>query len=187
MENKYTNLIIEVIKQNPRFVGNEHLLNEIYDDAVVRLGGILESVKDEAIVRSYVERIAKLSIITVSRNNGGSTKKQVVTRVAEVKEIQLAGNHTDHYQFFEYESDGFETLIELTDVQRSEIEAGIQKLEKEYPTKEFIKLYRLRYQEHKTLEDISDTMNVSQAQAAERLFEITALVKRICSDELSQV
>lgn len=186
MENGYKNLILEVIKQNPRYEGNEHLLDEIYRDVEVRLGGILESVNDEAIVRSYVERIAKLSIITVSRSNGGS-KKQVVTHVAPVKEIPLVGNHTDHYQFFEYERDGFETLIELTDVQRSEIEVGIQKLEKEYPTKEFIKLYRLRYQEHKTLEDISDTMNVSQAQAAERLFEITALVKRICSDELSQM
>ena len=41
--------------------------------------------------------------------------------------------------------------------------------------------------EQKSLESISEELNISQAQAAERLFEISALVKRICDNEVSQV
>ena len=188
MENKYKDLIIEVIKQHPRFVGNEHLLDEIYTDTVIRLGGILEAVNDEAIIKGYVERIAKLSIISISRSHGTQKKQAVATsQAAPVKEIPLVEDHTNHYEPFNYDCAEVEATPELTEAQSKEIETGIMHLDKEFPAKEFIKLYRLRYQEHKTLEDISDTMNVSQAQAAERLFEITALVKRICSDELSQV
>ena len=188
MENKYKNLIIETIKQHPRFIGNEHLLDTIYDDTVARLGGILDSVNDESIIKSYVERISKLSIITVSRNNGGNTKQTTAkTSIPPAKEIIFSEDRSNDYNVFNYDPIDFQTIVELTDTQKNEIKSEIQKLEKEYPTKEFIKLYRLRYQENKTIEDISDTMNVSQAQAAERLFEITALVKRICSDELSQV
>ena len=57
---KYENLIIEIITQNERYKGNEDLLKFIYDDVLTRLGGILESISDESVVRSYIERIFQL-------------------------------------------------------------------------------------------------------------------------------
>lgn len=180
MENKYKNLIIEVIKQNERFAGNEALLNEIYEDAVVRLGGILESINDEAIIRGYVERIAKLSIITICRKQDSQPKAP-----KKNEQPSLSTPAIDYYKIFNYEPEVTDESFQATIL--AEIESEICKLDKEAPAKEFIKLYRLRYQEKKSLEEVSEELNISQAQAAERLFEITALVKRICSNEMSQV
>lgn len=180
MENKYKSLILEIIKKNERFPGNEEFLDAIYEDVLIRLGGILDSINDEAIIRGYIERIAKLSIITVSRAQSKSVQK-----VENLAQDNKKTSVVDYYKVFSYEPALSEKNPPLALLQ--DIEAGIMALEKEYPTKEIIKLYRLRYQEKKSLDVISEELNISQAQAAERLFEITALVKRICDNEMSQV
>ena len=65
------------------------------------------------------------------------------------------------------------------------LKSEIIELAKQFPQKEFVKLYNLRYTENRSLEAISDELNVSQAQAAERLFDLTAPVKRIFGNEVS--
>ena len=186
MENKHKNLILDIIKQNERYAGNEEYLEAIYEDALTRLGGILDSLNDEAIIKSYVERIAKLSIITVAKKNSSTPAAKQKPAEPEIKQELEKEAEEDLYKVFGYEPSS-QPKENITTDKFQEIEKGIMQLDKAYPTKEFIKLYKLRFQENKTLEEISDELNVSQAQAAERLFDIAALVKRTNRNEVSQV
>ncbi len=178
IEKKYEDLIVEIITQNPRYQGNEDLLKYIYDDVVVRLGGILESITDEAVVRNYIERIVKLSVITVVK------KRNILLH--ETPKVVAPKINKDYYEEFYY-SPQMVNNESLDSSKVSELKIELKKLVEAYPQKEFAKLYNLRFVEKKSLEQISDELNLSQAQAAERMFELAALVKRIFGNEVSQV
>ena len=101
MDNKYQDIIVEVIKNNPRFQGHEELLNPVYDDVVERLGNILDTIEDETIARSYIERIAKLSVITVTKQKKSITPIRVVSR-PKGDGVIVKKEHQNHYEVFDY-------------------------------------------------------------------------------------
>jgi len=171
---KYENVILEIIKKNERYQGNEDLLQFIYDDVVERLGGILDTITDEAVLRTYIERIAKLSIITVTKRRGSFTdiKQDVASKFGQV-ERKI---HQYHYDVFEVPQTK-SAEINLSEDFLMAVEQSVMQMENDYPTKDYIKIYKMRFVENKSLEEISEELNVSQAQVAERLFDLTALVK----------
>ena len=177
---KYENLIIEAIKKNERYRGNEDLLRFIYEDVVTRLGSILDTINDEAVIQSYVERIAKLSVITIIKK-----RTVLLATAAEEKVPAPKKDYSGYYDVFSCTPADNQSDINIKNHQAVELKSEIIELVKQYPQKEFIKLYNLRYKENRTLEAISDELNVSQAQAAERLFELAAPVKRIFGNEVS--
>ncbi len=176
---KYENLIIEVITQNERYKGNEDLLKSIYDDVVIRLGGILETIKDEAIVKSYIEKIVKLSIITIVKKRNLSIPSSTSLSKPNVNKS------AEYYDALSYQPAAKKEGISINEKAAEKLKSEIIELAEKYPQKDFIKLYNLRFIENKSLESISDELNVSQTQAAEQLFELAALAKRISADELS--
>ena len=177
---KYENLIIEIITQNERYKGNEDLLKFIYDDVLTRLGGILESISDESVVRSYIERIVKLSVITTVKKRS-LLLSSPVSEPSKTTEKRSAG----YYDALKYQPSTTDVKININTKQAEKLKSEIVALAEKYPQKDFIKLYNLRFAEHKSLETISDELNVSQAQAAERLYELAALAKRIFGNEVS--
>ena len=165
---------IEIIKKNDRYQGNEDLLQFIYDDTVERLGGILDTITDETVLRTYIERIAKLSIITVTKRRGSfSTVKR---EVAPKSESAASKVHQYHYDVFELPQIK-PVEANLSDDFLVAVEQSVMQMENDYPTKDYIKIYKMRFVENKSLEEISEELNVSQAQVAERLFDLTAVVK----------
>ena len=63
MNNKYQDIIVEIIKNNPRFQGHEDSLDSIYEDVVERLGNVLDTIEDEIVVRNYIEKIAHCQVL----------------------------------------------------------------------------------------------------------------------------
>lgn len=180
-QTKYENLIIDIITQNDRYRGNEDLLKYIYDDVLTRLGGILETINDETVVRSYIERVAKLSVITTIKKRNlllaNSSNNEAAT--------PLTRKYSGYYDALAYTPSGVSLEKNVKKQQVLKLKSEIIELAKQYPQKEFVKLYNLRYIENRSLEAISDELNVSQAQAAERLFDLAAPVKRIFGNEVS--
>ena len=182
---KYENIILEIIQANPRFSGNEGLLEPIYNNVLERLGSVVDSINDETVVREYIQKVTKLAIIHTIKRYGTSTTERVVV---ESKPVTSQKVHSeDVYKVFSYRpiEQNQELYISKNDLVK--IEQEIIKLNENSQHKEFLNLYSLRYTKNKSIEEISDDLNISQAQVAERLFEISALVKRICGNEVSQV
>lgn len=177
---KYENLIIEVITQNERYRGNEDLLKYIYDDVITRLGGILETINDETVVRSYIERIVKLSVITTVKK-----RSLLLTSPSANPPESENKKSSGYYDELTFPQENKALRADVDAEQEAKLASEIIELADKYPQKEFIKLYNLRFVENKSLEAISDELNVSQAQAAERLFELAALAKRLSGNEVS--
>ena len=184
-KNKYEKLIVDIISKNDRYRGNEDLLKFIYDDVIERLGGILDTISDEVVARGYIERIVKLSVITVVKKRGMLVSDTVV-KPSLVKEKTRA-TVTSVYSVFDYSPSEEVIISSLSDAELKDVEEGIKKLNETSSSEDFVKLYQLRYIEKKSLESISNELSLSQSLVAERLFDLTALVKRICGNEVSQV
>ncbi len=65
--NKYYDLIIELIKENNKFPGHEDILNDIAEDVYNHAKVVLNSVTNEDVVSAYLEKVISTSIITVSK------------------------------------------------------------------------------------------------------------------------
>ncbi len=181
---KYENIILEAIQSNQRFQGNEELLEPIYNDVLDRLGNIADSISDSSVIGDYIQKVVKLSVINIIKQNKKTTRINN-TSVADTTPAKTAP--ADYYSEFSYKPLETNNEIYVSKNDLIKIEQEILNLEKTSSNKGFLNLYSLRYTKGKSLEEISDDLNISQAQVAERLFEIAALVKRICGNEVSQV
>ena len=92
MENKYNNLIFELIKQHPRYNGYESILQDIYEDVYEHSKVILTSVTNDDVIVSYLKKVINTSIITVPKKLNFNTRvrHRVITPVAQIvkQEIQ---------------------------------------------------------------------------------------------------
>jgi len=182
---KYENIILEAIQTNPRFQGNEELLEPIYNNVLERLGNVVDAISDETIVRDYINKIVKLAVINVIKAQKSTPAHTTI--VEKKANIPQRIKSDDIYSTFTYTPIEQNNELYVSKNDLIKIEQEIIKLNENSQNKEFLNLYSLRYTKNKSIEDISDDLNMSQAQVAERLFEISALVKRICGNEVSQV
>lgn len=186
MNKKYQDIIVEVIKNNARFQGHEDLLDDVFNDVVERLGSVLDAIDDETIARSYIERIAKLSVITLTKQKKSLTPIKVSSASRLVDDV-VKKESQNHYEIFDYTPKAISDNYSISEDLQMSVEQAIMHLNNEYPTKDYVEIYKLRFIENKSVEEISEVLKTSQAQTAERLFDLTALVKRICGNEVSQV
>ncbi len=65
--NKYYDLIIELIQENNKFPGHEDILKDIAEDVYNHAKVVLNSVTNEDVISAYLEKVISTSIITVSK------------------------------------------------------------------------------------------------------------------------
>ena len=66
-ENKYYNLIAGLVKQHKKYYGLEALLDDIIDDVYAHSEVVLNSIDNENVIQSYLQKIVSTSIITVPK------------------------------------------------------------------------------------------------------------------------
>ena len=69
-DNKYYKKIVEMVKNNRKFPGYEAILDDIVNDVYSHAEVILNTVDNEAVINSYLEKIISTSIITVPKKMG---------------------------------------------------------------------------------------------------------------------
>ena len=81
-DNKYYGLIEGIVKNHRKFPGCEAVLDEIIDDVYSHSEVVINSVQNESVVKTYIEKVVLTSIITISkRYNLGRN------RVTPIREI----------------------------------------------------------------------------------------------------
>ena len=66
-DNKYYSLIENLVKNNRRFHGYEAIIDDIIDDVYTHSEFVINSVSDENVINSYLEKVISTSIITVPK------------------------------------------------------------------------------------------------------------------------
>lgn len=68
--NKYYGIIENLVKQNRKFQGLEAILDDIIDDVYSHSEVIINSINNDGVIQSYLEKVVSTSIITVPKKMG---------------------------------------------------------------------------------------------------------------------
>ena len=66
-DNKYYDLVVSLVKQHRKFPGYEVILDEIVDDVIAHSEVVINSISNENVIKSYLEKVISTSIITVPK------------------------------------------------------------------------------------------------------------------------
>ena len=100
MENKYYDLIVSLIKNHRKYPGLESILEDIVNDVFEHSKVVLSSVKNEDVIRAYLEKTVATSIITVSKKMNLNVRQRssiietidVAKKVSEVEDNVIIEN-----------------------------------------------------------------------------------------------
>lgn len=68
--NKYYNIIADIVKKHRKYSGLEAILDDIIDDVYNHSEVIINSVPNESVISAYLEKVVATSIITVPKKMG---------------------------------------------------------------------------------------------------------------------
>lgn len=180
-------IIQQLVRNNPRFSGNEDLFEEFTNEAYSKLHVFINSIKDLTKIEGYAAKIVNTSILTILKQhkrlkNACSNINQKKTMALDISNI----NEVIENSSLEYEDKimyelldpkfSYSKTIENKELMQS-ILNSVMEINKEYPSEQYLKLYKLRYINKKTQNQISFELNISQNEVSKRLFELSNLVK----------
>ena len=90
--NKYYDLIKNLIKENKKFLGHEEILDAIADDVYEHAKVVLNSVTNEDVLAAYLEKVVTTSIITVSKKLNNNVRPRASKAVDAILEARRAAS-----------------------------------------------------------------------------------------------
>jgi len=190
-------LIEKIIKSNPKFIGNEDLLEEFVAETYKRSYLLLDSINNTANLENYLDKVVSNSIQSVLKAQGRAKRvKEGFSRKVEppvepekispppvpiqaqteepMSELEQLANES--YKNIKDPIDKVETSIaEKAVIQK--ITNIIYELNLKYPSKEFFKIYYYRYVRGYKQSKIAQEMKLSQGGVSKRMVEMVKLVK----------
>ncbi len=92
---KYYDLVVSLIKSHKKFNNCEGILDDIVNDVYAHTEAILNTVKDEKVITSYLNKIVSISMITVPKRLGVNTKRETIIEDVS-KQIESVSNADDN-------------------------------------------------------------------------------------------
>lgn len=180
-------LIEKLIKSNNKFSGNEDLFEDFCSETYKRSHSLLENIEIKDI-ENYIAKVANTAILNVLKENGRVRRRQ--DKYVSTKEILISPlpskpqftetETTQPNDAFVYEiadpRDSFEEKIVRKDLLQKVVDIVLV-TQKENPTKEFLKIFYLRYVKELTQKAIAAEINISQSEVSKRLIELSQIVK----------
>lgn len=95
-DNKYYSLIENLVTTHHKYHGYEPILEDIIDDVFAHSKSIIETINDESVIKSYIQKIVSVSIITVPKrlNYHNEIKHRNITSIPHISnnEQQIINN-----------------------------------------------------------------------------------------------
>ena len=183
-------LIEKLVKSNNKFKGNEDLFEDFCSETYKRSYSILESI-DAKSIEAYIAKVVNTAILNVLKENGRvrrrenryvSTKEVLISPLpskqsaGDIEKNSFATEPTAFVYEIAYPKDSFEEKIVRKDILQKIVDIVLV-AQKNNPSKEYLKIFYLRYiKEHKQ-KDIAEEINISQSEVSKRLVEIAQIVK----------
>lgn len=174
--NEQRNLIEKLVKSNNKFSGNEDLLEDFCSETYKRSYSLFETVEPKGL-ESYIAKVANTAILNVLKENGRVRRREnkyvstedIFAPQTSTKNESLIYNLPDPKDSFEEKIVRKDLLQKIVDI--------VLVAQKNNPSKEFLRIFYLRYIEEKKQKDIALEVNISQAEVSKRLIEIAQIVK----------
>ena len=173
----------KVIRSNRKFVNNEDLYDDFFNETCKRSLPIISTVTSDATLEVYLRKVATSSILNVLKDSGRLRR----TRESYVPTQEVPLNDTNSYSNvyaninIEYEPIDFDNGPEDIAVKNEVLQIvidSIHQINNAEPEKQYLDLYKLRYQEGMTQSEIAQELNLSQSEVSKRLFKLMKKVKK---------
>lgn len=192
LEQDKIELIKKIITTDKKYVDNEDLFDDFFNETYKRSFLIMKSVKNEASLEAYLRKIATTSIINVLKDSGrlrrtseGFTPTKetsfddLVSPVSPQSQSQPQSKYSNvniNYDVIDL-SDGPEEVVIKKEILQKLIDA-VSIAHANNPAKQYMQLYELRYVKGLKQKQIAEEMNLSQGEVSKRLLELIEEVKK---------
>lgn len=179
-------LIKKVIKSDKKYIDNEDLFDDFFNETYKRSFLIIKSVSNEASLEAYLKKIATTSIITVLKDSGRIRRTKegfIPSQEASLEEIVAPpaaaeskySNVHISYDIIDL-SDGPEEIVIKKEILQTLFDA-VMVAHNSNPAKQYLQLYQLRYVKGLKQKQIAEELNLSQSEVSKRLLELMEEVK----------
>ena len=181
------NLIEKLIKSNRKFINNEDLYDDFFNETCKRSLPIISTISSDATLEVYLKKVATSSILNVlkdscrlrrTRDSFISTKEvSLDTRTPEPSN-SYSNTYADikiQYEPIDFEN-GPEDIAVKNEALRIVIDS-LHQINNAEPEKQYLEIYKRRYQDGMTQSEIAQELNLSQSEVSKRLFKLMKKVK----------
>lgn len=190
LEQEKLDLIKKIIKSDKKYVDNEDLFDDFFNETYKRSFLIMKSVKNEASLEAYLRKIATTSIINVLKDSGRlrrTTEGFTPTKEKSLDEIvsptpsqpqsqSKYANVDINYDVIDL-SDGPEEVVIKKEILQKLMDA-VSIAHNNNPAKQYMQLYELRYVKGLKQKQIAEELNLSQGEVSKRLLDLIEEVKK---------
>lgn len=177
-------LIEKIIKNDRKFANNEDLYDDFFNETCKRSLLIVKTVTSDVTLEAYLRKIATTSILNVLKNEG--RLRRTKTGYMSTKEVPLetvVKSSLPDYSKIEvtYEPVAIQDTPEDVAVKKEILQIivdSVFEVDKQEPTKQYAKLYDLRYEKGMTQKEIAEELSISQSEVSKRIFKLMEKVKQ---------
>lgn len=177
-------LIEKCIKSNRKFQNNEDLYEDFFNETYKSALSLLTSVSSSSTIELYLKKVVTSSMINVLKTSGRLRRTSVgykstpTVSIETVDEDSYNPNYTNTKVLFkeveleESPEDAFikrEVLKNITKI--------LNKIEQEEPEKGYLALFKLRYEDALTQNEIAIRLGISQSEVSKKLFRLMSKVR----------
>lgn len=185
LEQKKIDLIKKIITSDKKYVDNEDLFDDFFNETCKRSFLIVKSIKNEVSLEAYLRKVATTSIINVLKDSGRIQRvKEGFVPVVEKSLEEIVSVPDNKYSdvSISYDivdlSDGPEEVVIKKEVQQKLYDSVVI-ANASNPSKLFLQLYHLRYVKGLKQKEIAQELNITQGEVSKRLLELMEEVKKI--------
>ncbi|MBR6099492.1 sigma-70 family RNA polymerase sigma factor [bacterium] len=176
------NLIEKLIKSNRKFANNEDLYEDFFNEACKRSMPIISAISSDATLEVYLRKVATSSILNVLKDSGRLRRTHDSYVATENVPIHESNSYSNVYADvkIEYEPIDFDNGPEDIAIKNEALKlviSSLHRINEEEPEKQYLDLYKLRYQEGMTQAEIAQELNLSQSEVSKRLFRLMQKIK----------
>ena len=177
-------LIARIVKNDKKFVNNEDLYEDFFNETFKRCFLVVKNVNSENTLTPYIKRIASTAILVVLKDSGRlrRTKSGYVPTPTVPLETVSHEENIDYsgvviiYDLPAQDNTPEDTLIKNETLRQ--VVDNLYKINDEEPKKKYLYLYKLRYEECLTQKEIAERMHISQSEVSKRLFVLLEKIKQ---------
>lgn len=177
-------LIEKIIKNDRKYINNEDLYEDFFNETCKRSMLIVKAVSSDATLEAYLKKIATTSILNVLKSEGRLRRtrggfeatKQVPLQTVIQSTLPDYSNIKVNYIPVDIQDTPEDLAMKKELLQR--ILDAVYEVNDENPEKDYLNLYNLRYDKGLTQKEIAQELNLSQSEVSKRLFRLMEKVKQ---------
>lgn len=184
LEKEKIDLIKKIITSDKKYVDNEDLFEDFFNETYKRSLLVIKTVKNESSLEAYLKKIVTTSILNVLKDSGRVRRSKEGFKKVEEKSLdEIVSIPQNKYSDVNVNYD----IVDLSDGPEEVVikKETLQKLldavliaHTNNPAKQYMQLYELRYVKELKQKDIAKELNLSQSEVSKRLLDLIEEVKK---------